>query len=166
MDRVVISAGFPRSGTSFLLNCLVNAFPNEKVLRLSWEPITLRDINCIVPFRCPSETIPSASIFFKESNIESVIKWHNRFMSEIIKNIDHLILIDFYSLIKDPKKEIKKISKVYNIKFEDFDHSNFFKNESKKEYNKISKDDHRIKESMEMYNYIYNLCKSQEKLIQ
>lgn len=166
MDRVVISAGFPRSGTSFLLNCLANAFPNQKIPKLSWDPVTLRDINCVVPFRLPTETIPSASIFFKESNIESIIKWHDRFMKEIIKNIDHLILIDFYSLIKDPKKEIKKISKVYNIEFKDFDYSNFFKNESSKQYKIISKNDYRIKQSLEMYNYIYDLCKSQEKLIQ
>lgn len=148
------------------MNCLVNAFPNNKTLSLSHEVRRLKEHNCIVPIRSPQETIPSASLFFNEKDIDGIIRWHDRFMSAVLGNVEKIILVDFYTLIKDPNKEMSKIGKVYNTKPETVDSSNFPKNENSKKYEKIDKHDKRIEKSMSIYNQLYRLCKSQETLIQ
>jgi hypothetical protein len=130
----IISAGFPRSGNTFLWQLLEQSFPTTNVVEFTHNVNTLDIVGCIVPVRNPYQSVPSWCAFSGEKNIEATAKWYMRFNTKVLNNINNLLVVDFIELSTDPLIIIKKIANQLNISPIKVNHLNIDKNAKFKNY--------------------------------
>jgi hypothetical protein len=139
MDRTtsiarIITAGFPRSGNSFLGQLLKQSFPNADVPVFSHNVNTLNIVDCIVPIRNPYQSVPSWSAFSGERDLEATARWYMRFNSKVLDNINNLIVIDFVELSTNPLSIVDKVSNHLDLIPKEIDTSVLNKNSKFREY--------------------------------
>lgn len=139
MDRTtsitrIITAGFPRSGNSFLGQLLQQSFPIVDAPVFSHNVNTLNTAGCIVPIRNPYQSVPSWSAFSREQDLEATARWYMRFNSKVLDNINNLITIDFVKLSTTPLLIVDKVSKHLGLIPKEIDTSVLNKNSKFREY--------------------------------
>lgn len=130
----LVSAGFPRSGNTFLNQILKKSFPKVNVVEFTHNVNTLDFFNCIVPIRNPYHAVPSWGAFSGEQNLESTAKWYIRFNTKVLEKINDLLVIDFIQLSNNPSIVVKKISNNFNISYTEIDYLKIDKNAKFKNY--------------------------------
>jgi hypothetical protein len=130
----IVSAGFPRSGNTFLWQLLQQSFPKVNVIEFTHNVNTLDIKDCIVPLRNPYQAVPSWGAFSGEQNLEAIAKWYLRFNSKVFLELDNLLVIDFNQLSDNPELVIEKISNYFCISPIKIDVSIIDKNKKFKEY--------------------------------
>lgn len=105
MERLTYD-NFPRSGTAFLYETLVSAFPECQILWGAHRIETIRTgENVITPVRDPKDSVPSW-IDFRDVDddrpVEDFLDWNIRFLRATIDHFDRVFVVLFDSLIRDP----------------------------------------------------------------
>lgn len=157
MDRTtnttkLVSAGFPRSGNTFLNQILKKSFPKINVVEFTHNVNTLNFFNCIVPIRNPYQAVPSWGAFSGEQNLESTAKWYMRFNTKVLEKINDLLVIDFIELSSSPSTVVKKIANSFNISNTEISYLEIDKNANFKNYKEY--DSILMKECYQLYKEI------------
>lgn len=117
MKELLITSGFPRSGSTYLnqaLNLLY--YPEQEV---NWNRHTVVAMETarriIVPFRNPIDSIASWHLYPSWGKIENDIKFYIRFHSFVLSNLNKTILMDFDCFTKDIDYIKDKIFKNFGL---------------------------------------------------
>ena len=117
MRELLITSGFPRSGSTYLnqaLNLLY--YPDQEV---NWNRHTVVAIEnattIMVTFRSPEDSIASWHTYPSGSQLESDIRFYIRFYSAVLDNLNKVVLMDFDYFTKDIYYIKDKVFKNFGI---------------------------------------------------
>lgn len=117
MKELLITSGFPRSGSTYLnraLNLLY--YPEQEV---NWNRHTVVAIEktnkIIVTFRNPADAIASWHKYPSGGQLEADIKYYIRFYSAVLNNLNKVVLMDFDYFTKDIDYIKDKVFKNFGI---------------------------------------------------
>lgn len=117
MKELLITSGFPRSGSTYLnqaLNLLY--YPDQEV---NWNRHTVVAIkqadNIMVTFRNPVDSIASWHKYPSNGQLEEDIKYYLRFYKAVIENLNKVSLMDFDYFTKDIEYIKDKVLKKFGI---------------------------------------------------
>ena len=103
MKELLITSGFPRSGSTYLnqaLNLLY--YPEQEVNWNRHTVVAIESTNRItVPFRNPLDSITSWHKYPSGNQLEADVKFYIRFYSAVLENLNKIILMDFDIFTKD-----------------------------------------------------------------
>lgn len=160
MDRETITlVTFPRSGTKYFGDLILDVFSEINVQR-THNVYGLQCKNPISIIRKPNECIASWLKYSKLDGIEEsqrlidTINWYNRFYTRVLEYKPKVF--DFYDLIKNPNTIIKYIGNTFNINFNKTVSLCFDKNQNIKNYEFLSENDERLKQSFDLYYKVKN----------
>lgn len=117
MKELLITSGFPRSGSTYLnqaLNLLY--YPEEKVNPNKHTVVAIKNANLImVTFRNPADSIASWHVYPWQSTLEEDVNFYIRFYSAVLDNLNKIVLMDFDYFTKDLNYIKNKISTNFGI---------------------------------------------------
>jgi len=117
MKELVMTSGFPRSGSTYLnqaLNLLY--YPNQEVNWNRHTVVAIENANRImVTFRNPIDAIASWHKYPSNRQLEEDVKFYIRFYSAVLDNLDKVVLMDFDYFTKDIDYIKDKVSKNFGI---------------------------------------------------
>lgn len=103
MKELLITSGYPRSGSTYLnqaLNLLY--YPEQKVNTNKHTVSAIDKANRImVTFRNPVDSVASWQKYPSSGNLEADVKFYIRFYSAVVSNLDKVVLMDFDFFTKD-----------------------------------------------------------------
>lgn len=117
MKELLITSGYPRSGSTYLNQALNLLYYPERQVNLNEHTvITITNgNNIIVPFRKPLDAIASWKIYPLESTLDQDIKFYIRFHKAVLDNLYKVILMDFDYFTKDIDYIKNKVFKNFGI---------------------------------------------------
>lgn len=117
MKELLITSGFPRSGSTYLnqaLNLLY--YPEQEVNWNRHTVVAIEEANRImVTFRNPTDSIASWQKYPSNEHLESDVKFYVRFYSAALNNLDKIVLMDFDYFTKDIDYIKDKVFKNFGI---------------------------------------------------
>lgn len=117
MRELLITSGFPRSGSTYLnqtLNLLY--YPDQEVNWNRHTVVAIEQANQImVTFRNPLDSIASWHKYPLPSTLEADVKFYIRFYSMVFANLNKIILMDFDYFTKDIDYIKDKVFKNFGI---------------------------------------------------
>lgn len=118
MKELLITSGFPRSGSTYLnqaLNLLY--YPEQQVNWNRHTVVAIENANQImVTFRNPVDSIASWNIYpWQSMTIEEDVKFYIRFYSAVLDNLNKVVLMDFDHFTKDLDYIKDKVFKNFGI---------------------------------------------------
>lgn len=94
---------FPRSGSTWLIECLRAAFPQEQVVTHGHVYRVIgRARNLIVPARNPLDSVSSWMQFTGNEDANALLDWYIRFYDAIYRGIRRVHIVEFDDLVSDP----------------------------------------------------------------
>lgn len=103
MKELLITSGYPRSGSTYLnqaLNLLY--YPEQKVNTNRHTVSAIDKANRImVTFRNPVDSVASWQKYPSQASLEADIKFYIRFYSAVLNNLSKVVLMDFDFFTKD-----------------------------------------------------------------
>lgn len=118
MKELLITSGFPRSGSTYLnqtLNLLY--YPNQEVNSNRHTVVAFEQANKImVTFRNPVDAIASWQKYPSDGNLEADIKYYIRFYSAALDNLNKVVFMDFDYFTKDIDYIENKVFQNFSIK--------------------------------------------------
>jgi len=117
MKELLITSGFPRSGSTYL-NQAINLlyYPEQEVNWNRHTVIAIEKANkIIVPFRNPLDAIASWKTYPLESTLDQDIKFYIRFYKAVLDNLHKIVLMDFDYFTKDIDYIKDKVFKNFGI---------------------------------------------------
>lgn len=117
MKELLITSGFPRSGSTYL-NQAINLlyYPEQEVNWNRHTVIAIEKANkIIVPFRNPLDAIASWKNYPLESTLDQDIKFYIRFYKAVLDNLHKIVLMDFDYFTKDIDYIKDKVFKNFGI---------------------------------------------------
>lgn len=117
MKELLITSGYPRSGSTYLnqaLNLLY--YPEQKANKNKHTVIAIEESNRImVTFRNPLESISSWQAYPLYSEIDEDVRYYSRFYKGVLKNIHKVVLMDFDVFTKNIDYIKDKVFKNFGI---------------------------------------------------
>lgn len=117
MKELLITSGFPRSGSTYLnqaLNLLY--YPEQEVNWNRHTVVAIEQANRImVTFRNPINSIASWHKYPSGGLLEADIKYYTRFYSNVFDNLSKVVLMDFDYFTKDIYYIKDKVFKNFGI---------------------------------------------------
>jgi hypothetical protein len=117
MKELLITSGFPRSGSTYLnqvLNLLY--YPDQEVNWNRHTVVAIEKTNRImVTFRNPVDAIASWQKYPSFGKLEEDIKFYIRFYSAVLENLNKTVLMDFDFFTKDIDYIKDKVFKNFGI---------------------------------------------------
>lgn len=117
MKELLITSGFPRSGSTYLnqaLNLLY--YPEQEVNWNRHTVVAIEKANKImVTFRHPSDAIASWHKYPSNGQLEEDIRFYVRFYSSVLDNLNKIVLMDFDYFTKNIDYIKDKIFKNFDI---------------------------------------------------
>lgn len=117
MKELLITSGFPRSGSTYLnqsLNLLY--YPDQEV---NWNRHTVAAIEkanrIMVTFRNPADSIASWQKYPSNGHLEEDIRFYIRFYSAVLGSLNKIVLMDFDYFTKDIDYIKDKVFKNFGI---------------------------------------------------
>ena len=117
MKELLITSGFPRSGSTYInqaLNLLY--YPEQEV---NWNRHTVVAIEkasrIMVTFRNPVDSISSWQKYPSNGYLEEDVKFYIRFYSAVLDNLNKVVLMDFDHFTKDLDYIKDKVFKNFGI---------------------------------------------------
>ncbi len=117
MKELLITSGFPRSGSTYL-NQAINLlyYPEQEV---NWNRHTVVAIEnattIMVPFRNPVDAIASWHKYPSNGQLDADIKYYIRFYKAVLDNLNKVVLMDFDYFTKDIDYIKDKVFKNFSI---------------------------------------------------
>lgn len=103
MKELLITSGFPRSGSTYLnqaLNLLY--YPDQEVNWNRHTVVAIEKANRImVTFRNPADSIASWQKYPSNGHLEEDVRFYIRFYSAVLDNLNKVVLMDFDYFTKD-----------------------------------------------------------------
>lgn len=117
MKELLITSGFPRSGSTYLnqaLNLLY--YPEQEANWNKHTVVAIEKANRImVTFRNPADSIASWHRYPSGGQQEEDMKFYIRFYSAVLENINKVVLMDFDYFTKDINYISDKVFKNFGI---------------------------------------------------
>lgn len=117
MKELLITSGFPRSGSTYLnqaLNLLY--YPKQEFNWNRHSVVAIEQANrIIVTFRNPVDSLASWQKYPSNGNLEADIKYYIRFYSAVLDNLNKVVLMDFDIFTKDIDYIKDKVFKNFGI---------------------------------------------------
>lgn len=117
MKELLITSGFPRSGSTYLnqtLNLLY--YPEQEVNWNRHTVVAIEKANRImVTFRNPTDAIASWQKYPSWAELEADVKFYIRFYSAVLDNLNKVVLMDFDYFTKDLDYVKDKVFKNFGI---------------------------------------------------
>ena len=117
MKELLITSGFPRSGSTYL-NQSINLlyYPDQEV---NWNRHTVAAIEkanrIMVTFRNPADSIASWQKYPSNGHLEEDVRFYIRFYSAVLDNLNKVVLMDFDYFTKDIDYIKDKVFKNFGI---------------------------------------------------
>ena len=117
MKELLITSGFPRSGSTYLnqaLNLLY--YPEQEVNWNRHTVVAIEKANRImVTFRNPADSIASWQKYPSNGHLEEDVRFYIRFYSAVLDNLNKVVLMDFDYFTKDIEYIKDKVFKNFSI---------------------------------------------------
>lgn len=117
MKELLITSGFPRSGSTYL-NQSINLlyYPEQEVNWNRHTVVAIEKANRImVTFRNPADSIASWQKYPSNGHLEEDIRFYIRFYSAVLDNLNKVVLMDFDYFTKDLDYIKDKVFKNFGI---------------------------------------------------
>lgn len=103
MKELLITSGFPRSGSTYLNHSLNLLYYPQEEVNYNRHTVVAIDLSnkILVPFRNPVDAIASWHLYPIESTIEQDINFYIRFYSSVLERQNKVILMDFDKFTAD-----------------------------------------------------------------
>ena len=107
---------FPRSASTWLIECLRAAFPQEQVATHGHVYRVIgRARNLIVPIRNPLDSVSSWMQFTGNDDANALLDWYIRFYDAIYRGIRQVHIVEFDDLVSDPNGVMDWLSGVLRL---------------------------------------------------
>jgi hypothetical protein len=108
--------GFPRTGNSWLSQCLVQAFPADEVAWGAHRAATLRyENNVIATLRAPQPAVASYMLFFGHGEPDALLDWYCRFTTAIITYRERVFVAPFAVLTEQPQDTMRRYADRFGL---------------------------------------------------
>ena len=117
MKELLITSGFPRSGSTYL-NQSINLlyYPEQEVNWNRHTVVAIEKTNRImVTFRNPADSIASWQKYPSNGHLEEDVRFYIRFYSAVLDNLNKVVLMDFDYFTKDIDYIKDKVFKNFGI---------------------------------------------------
>ncbi len=114
--------GFPRSGNSYAVVAFKLANPEIKVGHHLHVPAQIKkacllNIPCLVIIRNPLDAVSSFLVFQSSINADIYLSTYIDFYNSVKKNIEHILIASFETVISDLNLVIKELNNFYDQKY-------------------------------------------------
>ncbi len=117
MKELLITSGFPRSGSTYLNYAINLLYYSEQECNFNRHTVVAieKANRILVTFRNPSDAIASWHIYPSNGELQDDIKFYIRFYSAVLDNLHKVVLMDFDYFTKDLDYIKDKVFKNFGI---------------------------------------------------